>query len=396
MRGITSWIWMESDQRMALVLVDLMHFREQALRVILDLSSTVVTLLVLLVHEEYQQYVLPKIAESKKLAKAGRAKGREADADYNQAKQEFRRNWLRTMMLVSSARSPINIRHLDKATLPGKESIVAEGNMAYTWSRCINAVFAASELVRVERNELLKRLIAQEQRSAGRRSHENLNPVPEVVKGAEGLAAIDTNVKAVMKTFVQCSSAIMLEALSDSNRSPLVAKLVFMDQLCELSRHLPRSTFEQHIPQSILRSIYQLYYENTTPTLVPVASSWRQVARSESPSRGSRRDVSEFGNVGDTTTAAGELARATSRGSIFSGPIKFSSQRKVLDDSPLDGGSGKKPGRFSGPLDYNGIRKVSFAENSSSSSVPGPPPAAVQPQRRYISSRSGPVSYAYD
>ncbi|KAL2631653.1 hypothetical protein R1flu_016339 [Riccia fluitans] len=273
-------------------------------------------------------------------------------------------------------------------------------NNIHCLARCISAVFAASELVRVERNELLKRLIAQEQRSAGRRSQDNI-PVPDV-KGAEGLGAIDTNVKAMMKTFVQCSSAIMLEALSDSNRSPLVAKLVFMDQLCEFSLHLPRSTLEQHIPQSILRSIYQLYYENTTPTLVPVASNWRQVARSDSPSRGSRRDVSEFGNIGDTTTAAAELARATSRGSIFSGPIKFSSQRKVLDDPPLDGGpdskSGKKPGRFSGPLDYNGARKVSFADNSSSasSSNPVPPLVAAQPPRRYISSRSGPVSYAYD
>lgn len=53
----------------------------------------ILKLQVLLVHEEYQQYVLPKIAESKKLAKAGRAKGREADAEYNQAKQVEKNIW---------------------------------------------------------------------------------------------------------------------------------------------------------------------------------------------------------------------------------------------------------------------------------------------------------------
>lgn len=40
-------------------------------------------------------------------------------------------------MLVSSSRSPINIRHLDKATVStGNDSIVSEGNLAYLWSRC--------------------------------------------------------------------------------------------------------------------------------------------------------------------------------------------------------------------------------------------------------------------
>lgn len=47
----------------------------------------------ILIHEEYQQYVLPRIAESKKLAKAGRAKGRDADAEYNLAKQVEKQIW---------------------------------------------------------------------------------------------------------------------------------------------------------------------------------------------------------------------------------------------------------------------------------------------------------------
>lgn len=40
-----------------------------------------------LLHEDYQLYVLPSILESKKLAKSGRAKQKEADLEYNVAKQ---------------------------------------------------------------------------------------------------------------------------------------------------------------------------------------------------------------------------------------------------------------------------------------------------------------------
>lgn len=38
-------------------------------------------------HEEYQLYVLPRVLESKKMAKSGRAKQKEADLEYNVAKQ---------------------------------------------------------------------------------------------------------------------------------------------------------------------------------------------------------------------------------------------------------------------------------------------------------------------
>ncbi|KAG0470468.1 hypothetical protein HPP92_017168 [Vanilla planifolia] len=41
----------------------------------------------LLLHEEYLHYVLPKVLESKKMAKYGRAKQKEADLEYNVAKQ---------------------------------------------------------------------------------------------------------------------------------------------------------------------------------------------------------------------------------------------------------------------------------------------------------------------
>jgi NCK-associated protein 1 len=42
------------------------------------------------------------------------------------------------MMLVSSSRATVNIRHFETAAVPtGKESIISEGNSAYLWSRYI-------------------------------------------------------------------------------------------------------------------------------------------------------------------------------------------------------------------------------------------------------------------
>ena len=50
--------------------------------------------------------------------------------------QELRKDWLSILMIVTSARSSINIRHLEKATVStGKEGLLSEGNGAYNWSR---------------------------------------------------------------------------------------------------------------------------------------------------------------------------------------------------------------------------------------------------------------------
>lgn len=51
-------------------------------------------------------------------------------------KQELRKDWLSVLMIVTSARSSINIRHLEKATVStGKEGLLSEGNALYNWSR---------------------------------------------------------------------------------------------------------------------------------------------------------------------------------------------------------------------------------------------------------------------
>lgn len=56
------------------------------------ISDTCIIQYVLL-HEDYQLYVLPRILESKKMAKSGRAKQKEADLEYNVAKQVEKMIW---------------------------------------------------------------------------------------------------------------------------------------------------------------------------------------------------------------------------------------------------------------------------------------------------------------
>lgn len=62
--------------------------------------------------------------------------------------QELRKDWVSVLMIVTSARSSINIRHLEKATVStGKEGLLSEGNAAYNWSRCTIALIWQWKLV---------------------------------------------------------------------------------------------------------------------------------------------------------------------------------------------------------------------------------------------------------
>lgn len=58
-------------------------------RILVKISKQILTFFIQqeLLHEDYQLYVLPSILESKKLAKSGRSKQKEADLEYNVAKQ---------------------------------------------------------------------------------------------------------------------------------------------------------------------------------------------------------------------------------------------------------------------------------------------------------------------
>ena len=128
-------------------------------------------------------------------------------------------------------------------------------------------------------------------------------------------------------------------------RSPLVAKLIFLEQLCDISEYLPRSTLENHVPYTILRSIYQLYYENTVPALMLT---------------GARRQG--FG-IGTSQVALGTGSVMDGNGDVNGG---FSSFRGGTPRTAGKSSTPRKHGghgvRFSGPLDYSGGRKVSFTE----------------------------------
>lgn len=62
-----------------------------------------------LLHEDYQLYVLPRILESKKMAKSGRTKQKEADLEYSVAKQVekmIRYNWLDYVLSFDACAKP--------------------------------------------------------------------------------------------------------------------------------------------------------------------------------------------------------------------------------------------------------------------------------------------------
>lgn len=61
-------------------------FETMSLTTVVDNFVIIITQYILL-HEDYQSYVLPRILESKRMAKSGRTRQKEADLEYNVAKQ---------------------------------------------------------------------------------------------------------------------------------------------------------------------------------------------------------------------------------------------------------------------------------------------------------------------
>lgn len=167
---------------------------------------------------------------------------------------------------------------------------------------------------------------------------------------------------------------------SFSNRSHLVPQLIFLDQLCEVSPYLPRSSLEPYVPYAILRSIYSQYYANSpgplalltpSPRYSPVVSLGHGSPAPRQPR-------------GDTTPQYGSSDLSYFKGSMMH------SQSSIYDH---DSGNSRsietkhRNARRSGPLDYSSSRKVKFVEGSTSGgSGPSPLP-------RFAVSRSGPLAY---
>lgn len=163
-------------------------------------------------------------------------------------------------------------------------------------------------------------------------------------------------------------------------RAFIVPKLIFLDQLCELSKYLPRSTLEIHIPYTILRSVHRQYYGNSmsmTTELQPPSprhSPFVSLTHAQSP---------------NTKPPARADSTPISYETAYAGPSFQRHDDARYDDIVRLKRSDKQPRnmRSSGPLEYSSSRKVKFAEGSSSGGQ-GP-----SPLQRFTVSRSGPLLY---
>ncbi|CAL5410785.1 unnamed protein product [Camellia sinensis] len=242
-------------------------------------------------------------------------------------------------------------------------------NNIHCLARCICAVIAGSEFVRLEREH--------QQKQSFSNGHVSETLDPEI----HNRLSAETSVKSTMQLFIKFSAGIILDSWNEFNRSHLVAKLIFLDQLCEISQYLPRSSLEAHVPYPILRSIYSQYYANSPSTpLALLSASPRQ-----SPAVSLSHASPLIRPRGDSTPQ-----------SIVTDSGYFKASSAHGQDQPYDTDSGSIRGvdnnkhrnvRRSGPLDYSTSRKVKFVEGSTSGST-GPSPLP-----RFAVSRSGPISY---
>ncbi|KAI3455816.1 hypothetical protein Pfo_012479 [Paulownia fortunei] len=240
-------------------------------------------------------------------------------------------------------------------------------NNVHCLARCICAVIAGSEFIRLERE------YQQKQSLSNGHISESLDPE------TQNYLSIEASIKSTMQLFIKFSAGIVLEAWSESNRSHLVAKLIFLDQVCVISPYLPRSSLESHVPYSILRSVYSQYYSNSSTPLALLSVSPRHSPAMSlvhaSPSlRQPRGDTTPQSNVNDSgyfkaSSTHGQDQYETDSVSIRSIDNKHRNVRR------------------SGPLDYSLSRKAKFVEGSTSAST-GPSPLP-----RFAVSRSGPISY---
>ncbi|KAL4201241.1 hypothetical protein AMTRI_Chr02g257710 [Amborella trichopoda] len=231
-------------------------------------------------------------------------------------------------------------------------------NNIHCLARCMNAVIAGSEFVRVQRREMER----------------VSNEAPEAE--AHGLVAVEASIKSMMQLFVKSSTAVMLDSGGENNRSNLVSKIIFLDHLCEMSPYLPRTTLESHVPYSILRSLYHQYYGNCrNPMGGPL--SLLQPSPRHSPSPLSLAYTSP--RVGRATLELNGSSSTSFKASSRLHEVETSSIRST-ENRP-------RHVRNSGPLEYSSSRKVTFVEGSNSGST-GPSPLP-----RFAVSRSGPISY---
>ncbi|EEF27260.1 conserved hypothetical protein [Ricinus communis] len=241
-------------------------------------------------------------------------------------------------------------------------------NNIHCLARCMSAVIAGSEFVRMEREH------QQRQAFSNGQVGEALDPEMHSRLSAEA------SIKSAMQLFVKFAAGIVLDSWNEVNRSHLVAKLIFLDQLCEISPYLPRSSLEAHIPYTILRSIYSQYYSNSPSMALALLNASPRHSPAVSLSHASPV-VKQPRGYSTPQYGADDLG-------YFKGTSHSQEHPYDTDSGSLRGNESKHRNiRRSGPLDYSSSRKVKFVEGSTSGST-GPSPLP-----RFAVSRSGPLLY---
>ncbi|XP_021285978.1 protein NAP1 [Herrania umbratica] len=240
-------------------------------------------------------------------------------------------------------------------------------NNIHGLARCISAVISGSEYVRLAREHHQRQLLSN--------GHAGDYLDPDIRVSAEA------SIKSAMQLFIKFSAGIVLDSWNEANRSHLVAKLIFLDQLCDISPYLPRSYLETHVPYAILRSIYSQYYANSP--LMPLALLSASPRHSPSVSLAHASPVMRQPR-GDLTPQY-----SANDSGYFKGSSSYSQEHLYdAESGSLRSAENKHRNvRRSGPLDYSSSRKVKYPEGSASGST-GPSPLP-----RFAVSRSGPISY---
>lgn len=226
-------------------------------------------------------------------------------------------------------------------------------NNVHCLARCICAVIGGSDFVRLEREH--------HQKLSFSNGHVNETD-PEL----QNRSSAETSIKNTMQLFIKFAAGIILDSWNEFNRSQLVAKLIFLDQMCEISPYLPRSSLEAYVPYTLLRSIYSQYYTNSPSAQLALLSASPRNSPSVSLSHNS--PITRHAHASPKSSAYDQV-----------NDNAIGSTRSV--------GFRKGNTRQSGPLDYSMSSKGRFVEGSSSANM-GPSPV-----QRFPVSRSGPISY---
>lgn len=157
-----------------------------------------------------------------------------------------------------------------------------------------------------------------------------------------------------------------------------MSKIIFLDQFCEISPYLPRSTLDAYVPYSIIRSIYSQYYGSSSPAPLALLSDSPRHSPAVSLAHSSPAMRHPRGD---------SIPQSNSYDSGYFKPSSSHAQDQLYDTESGSIENKARNIRSSGPLEYSATRKLKHVDSSTSAST-GPSPLP-----RFAMSRSGPISY---